>query len=84
MKRFRSAVTGNWVSRLFAVKNPRTTISETITHTTTGGIVTYPPQVTTTGTTPQCQYCGTYVTWDALECPACHAIFDEGENGVPA
>lgn len=29
-RRFRSAITGRWVSRLFAKKNPDTTVSERV------------------------------------------------------
>jgi hypothetical protein len=86
MKRFRSAITGKWVSRLFAKQHPMTTVSETITHNA-GNVLTWPPNPTITGSappTPQCQYCGYAVDWNALECPNCHAILDEGEGGVPA
>lgn len=86
VKFWRSASTGRFVTKLFAKSNPDTTVGETRRRepvpfvrpdTATSRNTEFVPE-------PQCQYCGAAVGWDAIECPACHAIFDEGENGVSA
>ena len=54
--KFRSAITGRWVTRLFARRNPRTTVSEN--------------QAQYAKDEP-CPYCGHRIAADATFCPYC-------------
>lgn len=73
MKRFRSAITGRWVTRLFARKNPETTVSETAT-SFSGVTIKLDP----------CPFCGKLIDWSEGVCKYCGSEIDGGENGVPA
>jgi len=58
--RFRDAISGKFVTRLFARLNPRTTVSERGREK---------PQ--TTGEMVPCPYCGYPLSVDATFCPRC-------------
>ena len=63
--RFRSAITGRWVTRFFARTNPNTTVGESITPSIVldneGGLDERPG-------TMQCQYCGKWTrSFDVCE-----------------
>ena len=55
--KFRSAITGRWVTRLFARMNPHTTVSE--------GKAEAPVELM------DCPYCGHRLDADATFCPYC-------------
>lgn len=69
MKRFRSAISGQWVTRLFAKRNPATTVSETTGTTTiiSGSVPTFTP----------CGYCGKLIDWSEGMCRYCGSELDE-------
>lgn len=74
MKRFRSAITGRFVTWLYARYFGDTTVSEEVT----------PRQATMDmpfERTQQCQFCGAYVIYSDVVCPKCHSELDE--KGVP-
>lgn len=75
MRRFRSAISGRWVTKLFARQNPATTVSETADAQTI--------KVEASGLIVQCQFCGEEVGWATRECPNCHADL-VGDSGVPS
>ena len=56
--KFRSAITGRWVTRLFARRNPRTTVSE-------GSKAKAPAELV------DCPYCGHRIATDATVCRWC-------------
>ena len=63
-KRFRSAISGRWVTRLFARSHPSTTISER-----TGTTITIKLE--------PCGYCGKLVDYTEGMCKYCGTELDE-------
>ena len=59
MSRFRSAVTGRWVAKLFARQHPDTTVGERT------------PQKKRPADPVPCPYCGHLLDSDATFCPYC-------------
>jgi hypothetical protein len=75
-RRFRSAISGRWVSRLFARSNPDTTVSES-----TGTIheVSTEDGSDERPGTMQCQYCARWTSKGASICEWCGSELEEGE-----
>lgn len=74
-KRFRSAITGRWVTRLFAKKNPATTVSES---TGTTIIIDDGDGHDELPGTIQCQFCGKWTRTSDV-CEWCGSMLNEGE-----
>lgn len=71
---FRSAISGRWVTRLFARANPATTVSESsgVTH-----VITVDGSVETAERTEQCQFCGKWIKPSSWVCEFCGSELTE-------
>lgn len=82
MKRYRSAITGRFMTKKLAKQEPATSVSESTGRAFTINLNDNPVSQFTAFT--HCQACGKSMRTDDAVCPHCQSEPDDGENGVPA